>query len=103
MTNNDVIAREPGTTRKPVLSDAPEAVAARLRESPGTWFMIAHGDKRRLAVISQTGYRIRNGLIAAFKIEEGQSGRFDVQVSTDSGVPDRKADVELYARWLTEG
>ena len=100
MTNNDVIAREPGTTRRPVLSDAPEAVVARLKADPNTWYLIAHGDKRRLAVISQTGYRIRQGKIAAFKVDEKEAGRFEVQVSTDSGIPHRTAEVELYARWL---
>ena len=99
--------RTPGRTRRAVLFEDPAVVVAKLKAAPGTvadpdsgWHLIAGGDRTRLGVISQTGYRIRNGKILAFAVEPDEPGRFETMVSTDTQVPDRRADVELYARWV---
>jgi hypothetical protein len=99
--------RAPGRTRQPVLFEPPEIVVAKLKASPGSakdpdegWHLIAARDRTRLGVISQTSYRIRNGRIAAFVVTEDDPGRFETMVSTDTKIPDRRADVELYARWI---
>jgi len=99
--------RAPGRSRQPVLFEAPEKVVAKLKASPGSaadpdagWHLIAARDRTRLGVISQTSYRIRNGKILAFQVTEDEPGKYETMVSTDTKVPDRKADVELYARWV---
>jgi hypothetical protein len=109
-TTPTVQMRAPGRSRQPVLFEPPEIVVATLKASPGTvddpdsgWHLIAARDRTRLGVISQTSYRIRNGKIQAFVVTEDEPGRFETMVSTDTKVPDRKADVELYARWVPAG
>lgn len=106
-TERTVQMRAPGRTRRAVLSQPAEEVAAILLANPGNdtnpdsgWHLIAAGDRTRLGVISQTSYRIRKGLIAAFEPVAG--GHYETWVSTDKSVPDRKDDVELYARWVKE-
>lgn len=109
--------RKPGRTRRPVLTEDAEIVAEKLQAAPGNpadpdsgWHLIAFGDRSRLGVISQTSYRIRNGKIQAFaSAGEGggptrdsvDGGHFETWVSTDTAVPNRRAEVELFARWVT--
>lgn len=99
--------KAPGRVRRPVLTQPAEDVAAILQANPGHstdpdsgWHLIATGDRTRLGVISQTSYRIRNGKIAAFT-HSGRKGHYETLVSTDASLPDRRAAVELYARWVT--
>jgi hypothetical protein len=108
MSTREVIQRRtPGRTRRPVLIKPADEVVQVLRANPGSkadtgsgWHLIATGDRSRLGVISQTSYRIRNQLIAAFVVGEDDPGEFETQVSTDTSVPGRTADVELYGRWV---
>ena len=95
----------PGRIRRPVLLQDAEEIVGILKANPGNkddpesgWHLIATGDRSRLGVISQTSYRIRNGGIQAFN--DPGAGVYETWVSTDTSIPNRKAPVELYARWV---
>jgi hypothetical protein len=88
-----------------VLTQPAEDVVAILRANPGNkadpdsgWHLIATGDRTRLGVISQTSYRIRTGGILAFA--DPGKGHYETLVSTDTSLPNRRAAVELYARYV---
>lgn len=107
MTMNEIQAQAPGRARRQVLTEDAEIVAVKLKANPGNsmepdsgWHLVAYGDRTRLGVISQTSYRIRKGKIAAFVDQAG--GHYETWVSTDASVPNRRAEVELFARWVAE-
>lgn len=83
-----------------VLLDEYEVVAARLLRYPNKWYLVGGGDADRFAVLRQTAYRIRRGLIRAFLPRPG--GRFEAKVSSVDlgGSPNRLYEVEVYARWV---
>lgn len=88
--------------RVQVLLDDHEVIADKLVAHPDEWFLIGGGDVDRFAVLRQTAYRIRRGLIAAYMPRHG--GRFEAKVS--SPIPDdadRLYPVEVYARWVPTG
>jgi hypothetical protein len=101
----EVVAVEPVTeeqvvkvVRRPVLEEPAEVVAHTLIHNPGQWYIIARGERDRLKVISQTGYRIRRNQIGAFAEVVGD-GSWETRVNSQTGRSEDEA-VLLYGRWL---
>ncbi|HEX8321686.1 hypothetical protein [Longimicrobium sp.] len=92
-----VTAQQPRRTRSRVLFEDFGTVADTVKGKPGEWHLVGGGPEARYGVFSQTAYRIRRGLIAAFANPEG--GRWEVQVSTDKRV-ERDHPVEVYLRFV---
>lgn len=88
----------PKRTRSRVLFESFDQVATAVHSNPGKWHLVGGGPTHRYGVFSQTAYRIRRGLISAFAEPEG--GYWEVQVSTDKRVEDRKHPVEVYLRFV---
>jgi hypothetical protein len=98
--------KEPGRSRRSVLTEPADEVVAKLKGAPNEWFIIADGPMKRRGVIAQTAHRIRTGAIEAFEVHPlpGRRkllpGKFECLVSTDTSIIGRTAEVELYARWV---
>jgi hypothetical protein len=98
MTADTLVEQNPRRTRSRVLFEDFETTADTVRAQPGKWFLVGGGPKERYGVFSQTAYRIRRGQISAFAEPEG--GYWEVQVSTDQRIEDRKHPVEVYLRFV---
>jgi hypothetical protein len=97
-TDDTLVEQAPRRTRSQVLFEDFNTTAETVRDKPGKWFLVGGGERDRYGVFSQTAYRIRRGLIAAFA--QPQGGYWEVQVSTDQRVEDRKHPVEVYLRFV---
>lgn len=98
MTDDTLVEQAPRRTRSQVLFEDFDTTATTVRQNPGKWFLVGGGERDRYGVFSQTAYRIRRGLIAAFATPTG--GYWEAQVSTDQRVEDRKHPVEVYLRFV---
>jgi hypothetical protein len=86
------------STRNPVLLESSRVIADKVQAAPATWFLVGGGDRSRLGSMSQTAWRIRRGLIAAFAEPDG--GYYEVQVTAAADRPDPDYEVEMYLRWV---
>jgi hypothetical protein len=98
MTADTLVEQSPRRTRSRVLFEDFDTTADAVRAQPGKWFLVGGGERERYGTFSQTAYRIRRGEIRAFAEPEG--GFWEVQVSTDQRVEDRKHAVEVYLRFV---
>lgn len=94
LRNKGTALKEPRPT---VLFEPNAVVSTKVRAAPNTWFLVGGGDKDRLGVLSQTGYRIRRGLLADFPNDDGH---WQVVVSSNESVAKRLYPVEVYLRWV---
>jgi hypothetical protein len=105
--------RGSGKTRRrtQVLIKSNAEVAALLKATPGQWFWIACGPKRRARVYSQTAYRINQNYrpddtgspqgLGPFAADE--TGEFEAVATADQSRPDMVAEAEIRARWKPVG
>lgn len=98
LTADTLVEQSPRRTRSRVLFEDFETTANTLQADPGKWYLVGGGEKSRYGVFSQTAHRIRRGQIKAFAEPEG--GHWEVQVSTDQRIEDRKHPVEVYLRFV---
>lgn len=83
--------------RRVLLEDSDEALAKKLQASPGEWFVIALGDKKRLQTIATTGSRINKNKHKSFTWTD--QGYFEATVRSNTRRWSQKAPVEMHGRW----
>jgi len=98
MTADTLVEQSPRRTRSRVLFEDFQTTADTVRAKPGEWFLVGGGERSRYGTFSQTAHRIRRGEIRAFASPEG--GVWEVVVSTDKNITDRKHPVEVYLRFV---
>jgi len=88
-----------GRGRNPFREPVP-AIAERLRESPGTWFLIGTGGKNSRSRLNNAAALLSGGKYKSIP-EYYEQGRFETRVSGAKDAPHAKEyAIGVFARWI---